>query len=459
MSRKKDDPRKPERRAQQRIPAQIKVRLKLPDVDSFLERYATNISRGGIFVQTQRTKPKGTVVQIEFQIADASPVVRGEARVVYTVPYDPENAEKPHGMGVKFTRLDPASQELIDRAIAERLAADGGTMPVGSGATEGTPPAAPEAPPTGPTQSRDAPGDPPGGSGTSIATQQEIDELVARAAGISIPALVRRVIDPPPANLETAEQMLEALSAELPADREPPTRVRSRPPRTAAPPPVEPEPPTWVRSSALPGEPEVGATPLPDAAELAERVDRLLDEAIPDGAFSLDLEGGESAPEPSPPPAAEPVSAPAATPQSPPGWADEVTAGSNPWDQITVVPDGNDPVPGADFTPPTSMSVDVEPGHGDAEAARGSEPTPRIGLEEEAFSMDDAPLIEESESGTAERTAVGGSAYRFEEDPPGVSSPEAVGRKVTATHEPVAIPEAGQAGQDREDEPVGRDSP
>src|SRR5689334_19059671 len=101
----------------------MRIKLKYPDVETFIQKYAVNISRGGIFIATKQPKPVGTVVRFEFLLANAeqTSLIRGEGQVQWTREYDPATPTKAHGMGVKFNRLDPDSQAVVDRALAWRM--------------------------------------------------------------------------------------------------------------------------------------------------------------------------------------------------------------------------------------------------------------------------------------------------------------------------------------------------
>jgi len=112
-----------DRRGGDRHPVSMRIKLKYPDVQSFIERYSSNISRGGIFVQTKRPRPVGTILRFEFLLADQTRLIRGEGRVAWLRERD--EAGEPAGMGVKYTRLDKQSRELIERALfyREQLAA------------------------------------------------------------------------------------------------------------------------------------------------------------------------------------------------------------------------------------------------------------------------------------------------------------------------------------------------
>lgn len=101
-----------------RVAARIKIKLKYPDVDTFIQRYSANVSRGGIFIATRNPKPVGTWVHFEFQLERGEPLIRGEGEIVWIKPFDPVCPERPHGVGVRFHRLDPASRAVVDRAIS-----------------------------------------------------------------------------------------------------------------------------------------------------------------------------------------------------------------------------------------------------------------------------------------------------------------------------------------------------
>ncbi len=96
----------------------MRIKLKYPDVDTFIQKYAVNISRGGIFIATRTPKPVGTVVRFEFQLASAQPVIRGEGQVIWVKDFDPAQPQRVHGMGLRFLRLDPESRAMVDRALA-----------------------------------------------------------------------------------------------------------------------------------------------------------------------------------------------------------------------------------------------------------------------------------------------------------------------------------------------------
>ncbi|HVI95071.1 MAG TPA: PilZ domain-containing protein, partial [Anaeromyxobacter sp.] len=58
-----------DQRREPRVSAELRIRLSYGSVDDFVERYATNLSRGGIFVRTLEPTPPGSEVLIDISLA------------------------------------------------------------------------------------------------------------------------------------------------------------------------------------------------------------------------------------------------------------------------------------------------------------------------------------------------------------------------------------------------------
>src|SRR5688572_23925847 len=87
-------------------PAQMRIRLKYADVQTFVEKFAPNVSRQGIFIASRTPKPVGTAVRFELLLSDGkSRLLKGEGVVTWVREFDEKNPTRPHGMGVKFSRL------------------------------------------------------------------------------------------------------------------------------------------------------------------------------------------------------------------------------------------------------------------------------------------------------------------------------------------------------------------
>ncbi len=81
--------------------------------------WATDISRGGIFINTRSPLPVGTTVQVTVQIPGAAfpCVLRG--RVTHVEPSSAGSAHDP-GMGIEFTDVGHDDRESIETFV-ERM--------------------------------------------------------------------------------------------------------------------------------------------------------------------------------------------------------------------------------------------------------------------------------------------------------------------------------------------------
>ncbi|HEY7723693.1 MAG TPA: TIGR02266 family protein [Anaeromyxobacteraceae bacterium] len=85
-------------------------------VGSFLTDWATNISQGGIFINTRKPMPVGTDVKIIIQLPDAAFPFDIAGRVKRVEPVgNPANAAP--GMAVEFTELDGAKRDKIETFV------------------------------------------------------------------------------------------------------------------------------------------------------------------------------------------------------------------------------------------------------------------------------------------------------------------------------------------------------
>ncbi len=136
----------------------LRIRLPYTTEEEFIEKYGSNVARGGVFVATRAMKPEGTGLAFEFVLADGARLLRGEGVVVKA---QVDTAGGRTGMTVRFVKLDAASKSLVDRVVARR-----------TGGSEAPPPA--QVPPQPPALT---PTPPPG--------------LVRRAPGARGPSAVR----------------------------------------------------------------------------------------------------------------------------------------------------------------------------------------------------------------------------------------------------------------------------
>jgi uncharacterized protein (TIGR02266 family) len=98
----------------------VRLRLKYVEIDTFVDRFAPNVTRGGIFLASREPRPVGTEVRFEVQLMNGPPVLSGEGRVTWVKAFNPAEPQRAHGMGVQFTTIDPACRPVLDRLLRKR---------------------------------------------------------------------------------------------------------------------------------------------------------------------------------------------------------------------------------------------------------------------------------------------------------------------------------------------------
>jgi type IV pilus assembly protein PilZ len=99
-----------------RIPYTVEVQFRTRS--SFLIAYSVNLSRGGMFVETDQPASVGTELNLRFQIHDAG-VYQIVGRVTWIrQTLDPESGQPP-GMGIEFDEVDGTLGEVIDSLVSQ----------------------------------------------------------------------------------------------------------------------------------------------------------------------------------------------------------------------------------------------------------------------------------------------------------------------------------------------------
>jgi molecular chaperone DnaK len=108
-----------DRRTGERMPVGLVVRLSYGTVDEFVDRFAVNISRGGVFIRTREPRPVGTRLALDLRLQTGETVIRGEG-VVRWIQVESPTAHPPTapGMGIQFTDLDERSRALVERMVS-----------------------------------------------------------------------------------------------------------------------------------------------------------------------------------------------------------------------------------------------------------------------------------------------------------------------------------------------------
>lgn len=106
-----------DRRAFARVPLNMLVQFRVKNLDEFFERYGTNLSIGGMFIDCDDPHPLGAMVYLQFRVIDGGSLIEGLGRVAHVNPPGTERA----GMGIEFVNLDDDSRDFIDGVIERKV--------------------------------------------------------------------------------------------------------------------------------------------------------------------------------------------------------------------------------------------------------------------------------------------------------------------------------------------------
>jgi uncharacterized protein (TIGR02266 family) len=107
----------------------VRVRLRYPDLETFVEKYAPNVTRGGIFLASREPRPVGEVLRFEVLLRQGGPVLSGEGRVTWVKEFNPAEPHRPYGMGVQFLFVDPAARPVLERLLQKKQLSRTGPQP------------------------------------------------------------------------------------------------------------------------------------------------------------------------------------------------------------------------------------------------------------------------------------------------------------------------------------------
>jgi uncharacterized protein (TIGR02266 family) len=279
-------------RKDKRAPVSLKVRFKSATVDEFMEQYARDISRGGLFIKSKSPMPIGTLLKFEVQLRDESPVIRGVGRVVWKrEPTEAVGNDTPSGMGIKFIRMDAECRAFVEKIVTQRGDVPGQFEAGGGRADESVPPPASATPATKSSRPRQvtAPFFPAADPSDSDLPLPEDRTQVRHASEFLASALAEAGDSEAAREGERKAEEARRRSEEIERERARQARESERPKAAATtpsvssiPPAPEPSPsstPPRARSSEPPApaataEPELGlefeATPEPAAEPKAE---------------------------------------------------------------------------------------------------------------------------------------------------------------------------------------------
>ena len=232
-----------------RPPVAVRIVRPYETEEAFLENELETVGKTSVILIGAHSRPTGVILRFEVVLASGVTVLRGEGRVLA----HKESAFRGQpGLALRFTRLDPKSKALVDRAAAireARLAGDS-TRPAG--------PVAPASPSSAPSISVSFPPQISGSARPSPRSLRPSAPASSRASSPPDPGLAQILTSPtpPPPALHADGDDAHRSTA--------PNRRSERPTRA-------PEPADGRELDA--------ASPAPDAGEDEARPSTLVDDA------------------------------------------------------------------------------------------------------------------------------------------------------------------------------------
>ncbi|MCP4677566.1 MAG: hypothetical protein GY854_19040 [Deltaproteobacteria bacterium] len=133
-----------ERRRDERLPINLEILFKSATLKDFIEEHAKDIGRGGVFVKMMSPLPAETLIKFDLRLDQEGSLIQGIGRVAWIREED-KGEDAPAGMGVKFFKLDTASQRNLDAILENKSVSDSG--PLGSAPEVTERPRSPSRPP------------------------------------------------------------------------------------------------------------------------------------------------------------------------------------------------------------------------------------------------------------------------------------------------------------------------
>jgi len=100
-----------DRRQHPRYTVSIKVEYSTKGM--FDSNYVTNLSTGGVFIQTEKPYPMQSEIQLTFTLPEANAVIEAKGKVVWTYDIRRGTTTIVPGMGIKFIDLPKAQLALL----------------------------------------------------------------------------------------------------------------------------------------------------------------------------------------------------------------------------------------------------------------------------------------------------------------------------------------------------------
>jgi uncharacterized protein (TIGR02266 family) len=104
-----------DRRKDARFDVKIKVDYSTKDI--FVSNYVTNLSKGGVFIETETPLPLQSQIHFTFILPDFNVKIEAKGKVVWTYDVKKGTGRVVTGMGIKFTKLSPQHRAQIEEYL------------------------------------------------------------------------------------------------------------------------------------------------------------------------------------------------------------------------------------------------------------------------------------------------------------------------------------------------------
>lgn len=96
-----------------------KISISFKKAGDFFKSYIANLGEGGLFINTTKNLPVGSLLDLEFNLPDSDQAVNTKGKVVWTRSQDISTEKIPPGMGIQFMDMNPDDKELLNNYIAK----------------------------------------------------------------------------------------------------------------------------------------------------------------------------------------------------------------------------------------------------------------------------------------------------------------------------------------------------
>ncbi len=96
----------------------VRIQVDCTTQDMFVANRVTNISRGGVFVETRDPLPLDAEIQLTLTLPECQRTIRTVGRVIWNYDIRRGTAHVVPGMGIKFMDMSAADRTLLEEYLA-----------------------------------------------------------------------------------------------------------------------------------------------------------------------------------------------------------------------------------------------------------------------------------------------------------------------------------------------------